>query len=306
MGATMPRFLQMESDHGSLIRGMWKQRKHVGRSSQQSSGARYSQFVAPRLGMSAFVQAIAGRLANADICLQSPVERMQPSCHGGWTLTIGGAEGRTVDVDGLILATPARPSSQLLQECDSELAYEFARIQYGSCALVSLGFRRGQVGHALDGFGCVVPAVEGRRILSVSFSSIKYAERAPDDAVLLRVFVGGARQSELLKFDDAALKKLVLEELNELLAIRGDPILSHVTRQMQAMPQYQLGHEQIVQRIVQQAEKLSNFALAGNALCGIGVPNCIRSGELAAESVSSKLSPARDWGVGSHQEKGRL
>jgi oxygen-dependent protoporphyrinogen oxidase len=289
----MPRFLQMERDHGSLIRAMWRQGKKLRDSSKNSSGARYSQFAAPREGMSAFVQAIVDRLKSASVLLDSAVERITPTSHGGWRLSVGGAQRRVIDADGVILATPAHHSSSLLQTIDSTLANEFAKIKYGSCALVSLGFLREQIGHALNGFGFVVPLIEGRQILSVSFSSVKYAGRAPDGSVLLRVFVGGACQSELVELDDEQLQKLVLRELADLLAIRGEPKLCHVVRQIRAMPQYYLGHEGIVQRIEEHAAKLSNFALAGNALHGIGVPSCIHEGERAAESMLEKLPRTR-------------
>ena len=291
VGATLPRFLQMESTNGSLIRAMLKQRKSQRRSSQASSGARYSQFVAPREGMSALVQAIEERVqqGNSTICLGSPVKSIVPNDRDGWSLSVGGDDPRTLEVHGVVLATSARHSETLMQESNSALADEFAKIQYGSCALVSLAFRREQIGHPLDGFGFVVPMVEKRKILSCSFSSIKYEGRAPEGSVLLRAFVGGTCQAELLDLDDEQLQELVYEELADLMAIRGEPMLCHVTRQTQAMPQYYLGHEQLIGRIQAHAEKLSNFALAGNVLGGIGIPACIRSGEQAAEKVVADL-----------------
>lgn len=291
VGATLPRFLEMESTSGSLIRAIMKQRKTQRRSSQASSGARYSQFVAPREGMSALIQAIADRVqqGNATVCLRSPVKSVLPKDGGGWNLSIEGDQPRTLDVDGVVLATSARHSALIMQEADSSLADEFAKIQYGSCALVSLGFLRKQIGHPLDGFGFVVPMVEKRKILSCSFCSIKYEGRAPKGSVLLRAFVGGTCQSELLELDDEQLQQLVQKELADLMEISGEPTLCHVTRQIQAMPQYYLGHEQLVQRIKDRADKLSNFAVAGNILGGIGIPACIRSGEQAAEKAVADL-----------------
>jgi len=289
VAATMPRFLQMEKDYSSLIRAMWKNRKSQNQSTKKSSGARYSQFVAPREGMSSLVQAVADRLGQERIHLDSPIEQTIPSDNGGWRLTVGGNCPQTIDVDGLILALPARPCSSLLQTVDSVLSNELAKIKYGSCATISLGFRREQIGHALDGFGFVVPSIEERNILSASFSSIKYQGRAADDHVLIRAFLGGACQSKLLELDDEQIQDLVLQDLAELLTIRGKPTFSQVVRQMQAMPQYYLGHEQLVQRIEKRAEQLPNIALAGNALNGIGVPNCIRTGEQAAEQLLNNL-----------------
>jgi len=292
LGATLPRFLQMEREHGSLIRAMWRQRQQQRLASKASGGARYSQFVAPREGMSALVQAIVDQLSEVSILLDSPVERITPTSQGGWQLLVSGKNRQTLDVDGIVLATPAHHGAQLMQEVDPAMANEFSKINYGSCALVSLGFQREQIGHPLDGFGLVVPAIEGRKILSASFTSVKYTGRASKGSVLLRAFVGGACQSELVELDDEPLQRLVVKELTDLLAIRGQPTMCHVVRQVRAMPQYYVGHEQIVRRIEERAAALSNFALAGNALSGIGVPNCIHAGEKAAESLMLRL-PAR-------------
>ena len=293
VGATLPRFLDMEREHGSLIRAMMKQRKQEHSALTKSSGARYSQFVAPREGMSAFVQSIVDRLGDrlgdVTLSLESPVEQIAQTSQGGWEISVGGSQPQALDVDGLILATPARRNPALLQNVDPSLAEEFSKIPYGSCALVSFGFRREQIGHALDGFGFVVPSIEKRQILSCSFSSIKYANRAPDGHVLLRVFVGGAMQSELVDLDDEPLQKLVLRELSDLLSITGQPMLRFVTRQIEAMPQYYLGHEQLIERIEKRADQLPNFAVASNVLHGIGIPNCIQAGEKAAEAIKAQL-----------------
>ncbi len=294
IGATVPRFLKMEKEHGSLIRAMMKEQKQQRKAVQKSSGARYSQFVAPREGMSAFVQAIVDRLGEATLSLKSPVEQVAQSTEGRWIISVGGPQPQTHHVDGLILATPARRNPALLKKVASTLAEEFTKIPYGSCALVSFGFLREQIGNPLDGFGLVVPSIENRKILSCSFSSIKYANRAPEGHVLLRAFVGGACQGELVDLDDQQLQKLVLRELSDLLLIRGEPRMKHVTRQVRAMPQYYVGHEQLVKRIEAQADQLPNFALASNVLHGIGIPNCIQTGEQAAEKVLADLTkPSR-------------
>ena len=288
LGATMPRFLQMEQDQGSLIRALWKQQKTQRTTLEQSSGARYSQFVTPRQGMTDFIQAVSQRLRGATILLNAPVERMASSPKG-WRLSVGGVRRQFFDVDGLVLAIPAHHSSSLLRSVAGSLAAELGKITYGSCALVSMGFRRNQIGHALNGFGFVVPATEGRTILSTSFSSIKYPGRAPEGHVLLRTFVGGACQTEFVDLDDAHLERLVQDELADLLAIDGKPVMCHIVRQKQAMPQYYVGHEAIVRKIEQQLANHHNLALAGNGLQGIGMPSCIHSGELAAQKIVNSL-----------------
>ncbi len=291
LAATMPRFLQMEREHGSLTRAMLRERK-VRRDSadKESGGVRYSQFVAPRRGMSSLVRAIVEHLQNVRLLVDSPVEKLTPTSDQRWRLDIGGRKSRQMTCHAVILATPSHHSARLLQAVDALLAANLARIEYGSSAIISCGFRREQIGHPLDSFGVVVPLVERRKILSASFSSVKYPGRAPDGSVLLRVFVGGACQSELLDLTDAELLELAQRELADLLAIEGQPVLQHVTRNSRSMPQYHVGHQSLVARIEAGAAKLPGFALASNALHGVGVPNCIHTGERAAEQLLSKLS----------------
>ncbi len=179
VAATMPRFVQMESEHGSLTRAMWRARKaQRDAADRQSGGVRYSQFVAPRDGMSALVQAIVQRLPTATFLRQSPVEQLARTDDQRWRLDIGGPRAQQMTCNGVILATPSYHSAQLLRNVDATLASDLDKIQHSSCAIITCGFRREQIGHPLDGFGVVVPLVERRKVLSVSFSSVKYPGRA--------------------------------------------------------------------------------------------------------------------------------
>jgi oxygen-dependent protoporphyrinogen oxidase len=215
--------------------------------------------------------------------LNSPIQNIRRQGNG-WQLTfIGKIEVRSFDA--VILATRAPHAAALLRDVDVELSRELASIQYASAAVPILGYRRDQIAHPLDGFGFVVPFVENRQILSGSFTSIKFPGRAPDDSVLLRVFIGGACQEELVGLPDEQLYDIAQRELAELLGIRGEPQVRELVRWNQAMPQYHLGHMDRVAKIEQLASDLPAFALAGNAYRGVGIPFCVRSGELAAEHV---------------------
>ena len=152
--------------------------------------------------------------------------------------------------------------------------------------------------HPLDGFGAVVPAIEGRSILAVSFLSVKFPRRAPAGTVLMRVFVGGATQPELFDLDDDAIEALVRDELGDLLGASGDPLLIEVGRHPRAMPQYTLGHLDRVAAIRRRLARHPRLILAGNAFDGVGIPDCIHAAEHAAESVVSSLAnPATGRGV---------
>jgi oxygen-dependent protoporphyrinogen oxidase len=192
--------------------------------------------------------------------------------------------------DALLIAVPAPAAACLLQACDPELAAELAAIEYAGCAVVSLGYKRNQIAHPLDGFGFVVPHVERRRIIAASFSSQKFPGRAPSDAVLIRVFIGGALQPELLDLPDTDLRQLAFEELATLLHISGAPVLTDIARWPRSMPQYHVGHLDRVERIEQLAACHPTIALAGNAYRGVGIPQCIASAESAAERLASVLA----------------
>lgn len=185
--------------------------------------------------------------------------------------------------DQVILATPAPVTAELLRGVDGELAGHLASIEQAGSTIACLGYRREQIEHRLDGFGFVVPAIEGRRILAGSFSSVKFPGRAPEGQVLLRVFLGGATQPEWGELSDGETLRVVAEELGELLGVRGNPCLTLITRWKGAMPQYHLGHLERVAAIESRVGEWPGLHLAGNAYHGVGIPYCIRSGELAAE-----------------------
>jgi oxygen-dependent protoporphyrinogen oxidase len=191
----------------------------------------------------------------------------------------------SLEFDRVIVATPSYEAARLLAPVDCELAAELGRIEHSGTAIVSLGYDRREVAHSLRGMGVVVPAIERSPILACSFSSQKYPHRAPEGKVLLRVFVGGARQPELAEMPDGQLRTLVLAHLEPLLGIRGRPEYCDVAHWPRTMPQYHVGHRQLVARIEARLDRLPGLQLAGNAYHGVGLPDCIHSGELAAQRL---------------------
>lgn len=288
VAATMPRFLEMERKHGSLISAMLKARK--GKPTEKSSGARYGQFATLRGGMSRLIEAIQDRLPDGTIQTECPVNSMTQNADGSWALELGDGHASTETFDAVIIAAPARHASQMLRNVDAKVSEELSRIEYASCAVLSMGFSRDQIAHPLDAFGFVVPMVEKRQILSCSFSSVKYDGRAPENHVLLRVYIGGACQSELLEKSDEELIQIAREELADLIGLSGEPLFTRLSQQRQAMPQYHVGHCDRVERINHRLEAFPSLALAGNSLNGVGVPGCIESGETAAERVAEALA----------------
>lgn len=295
--ATLPRFREMEREHGSLIRAMRRQRR-AGRETQRESGARYSMFVTLRDGLTAIVDAIAARLPPDAVRLRSPVAAVAPSAEGrGWQLSwapaaaeAGGESSlRTERFDAVIIAAPSGTAARLVRSFDPPLADELAGIEHSGTAIVSCGFDESQIGHPIDGMGAVVPAVENSPLLAMSFSSRKYAHRAPPGKVLIRAFVGGARRPELAEADPGELTRLVLDSIRPLLRITGSPCFVDVARWPGTMPQYHVGHRQRVERIESHVRRHAGLFLAGNAYRGVGLPDCIHGGETAAEAALSAV-----------------
>ena len=305
LAATMPRFLEMEREHGSLIFASmlekWKikSRNQKGRAVDSSSGARYGLFAGLKGGMQELVDALSRSVeADSTIRFQSKVVSItshlhssdgstSPSASTSYLLTF--ADGTQQCYSGVISAISAAHTAEILENLDSTLGNELRQIPYASSAIVVSGHRLADIQNPLHAFGLVIPHAERRRILAVSFSSRKFPERAPNDRVLLRTFVGGALQPELFHQSDDQLLKLVREELHETLGMRGEPDFMQVVRYERAMPQYHVGHLEHVEKIDQLTRKYSGLAIAGIACHGVGVPDAIASGERAAESVFREL-----------------
>lgn len=287
LAATMPRFLQMEREHRSVIAAMWKASRNRPQEAKSASGARWSLFVSLRDGMRTLVDTLLARLSLGQICLHCAVSQLERA-DGQWQVT--GPDGTTLAADGVILATPTFQTAPLVRGFDPQLAEHLDTIQYSSAATVNLAFRREQIPHPLNGFGFVVPDVEHRKIIACSFSSVKYAGRAPEGYALVRAFVGGSLQAELFKLDDAAMEQAVRQELATFLGIHAVPLFVHIARYPQSMPQYRVGHLRLVETIEKQVAQHSGLALAGNAYRGVGIADCVRGGETAAESVLTQVS----------------
>ena len=305
--ATMPRFLEMERQHRSLILALRRNATAQGSNSHASnskidggtSGARYSLFLSFALGMQVLTDTLAKNLSamnetagGPSIRLDTRVESLQLTPESDqtvrWRVTTNTHE--TVQANAVCLALPAFAAARLVLDLDSQLASELEAIPYASSATINFAYKREDIPHPLDGFGFVVPFIEKRSIMACTFSSVKFAGRAPDNCVLLRAFVGGALQPEMLDLTEAELISRVRSDLRALLGIERAPIFSEVSKWENSMPQYHVGHLARIERIRKRLASLPGLALAGNAYTGPGIPDCIRSGQLAGEEIVGPLA----------------
>jgi oxygen-dependent protoporphyrinogen oxidase len=287
--ATLPQFPAMEAEYGSLIWAALRHAKATRAAERNASGARYGLFVTLAEGMDGLPCALEAALPPGTVHTSTAVRwiaRQAPA--GPWRIEL--LDGPAIEADAVILTTEAHSAARLLDGFDSELALHLRSIPYASSVVVSMAYRRDQVSHPLDGFGAVVPALEDRSILAVSFASVKFPGRAPQGTVLLRAFLGGATRPDLFEREDDDLVALARSDLADLLGARGQPILVEVSRHARAMPQYTLGHLDRVAEIRRLAMHHPGLALAGNAYDGVGIPDCIRSGQEAAELTLKALA----------------
>ena len=278
--ATMPRFLELERTERSIILGL---RRALRRAPLPgTSGARWSLFVTFGAGMEELVTTLAARLPAGAVALAQRVSALE---RVGSRWRVATSEGGRFDADRVILATEAHATARLTRYLDPALATLVEEIPYASAATVSLGYRRADVPHALDGFGFVVPRSEGKALLAGTFSSVKYPGRAPDGHVLIRGFLGGMLNAGVLAEDDDALVARARGELREALGIAAEPVLARLHRWPASMPQYRVGHLARVETIERALGALPGLSLAGAAYRGVGIADCVRSGEAAAEDA---------------------
>jgi len=289
IAATTPRFVEMERRYGSVVKGLRAAEQARSAKSAEVSGARWSLFQSFKNGMARLPETLAARLGGS---IRKAAEVIALSRSGErWRLTLAG--GDSVDADAVICAAPAFAASRMLAEIAPRAAEVLSRISYASAATVNLTFRESDFPRPPEAFGFVVPSCERRRIIAGSFSSFKFEGRAPRDAILIRAFVGGVMQHAMMQLSDDEIVAAVRDEFRELLGVDAPPRLAEIRRWPDSMPQYEVGHLDRVAEIERIVAAIPSFALAGAAYRGVGIPDCVRSGEQAADAICEAM-PIRE------------
>ena len=282
-----PRLRTIEQEYGSLIIGQIrgaKARKKRGEMSRQNANK-----LSFDDGLQVLTDALTTRLGSAVHC-QTAVEKLERGSDNKWTVHSSGGEQH---FDTVLLALPAHRAAQLSignegEDCDSLRV--LAEILYPPVASVALGFRRDQVEHPLDGFGALIPEVEGLQILGSIFSSSLFPNRAPEDHVLLTSYLGGTRAPDLvLGKSHQELCATTLQDLRRLYGITGDPTFSFSTNYEKAIPQYNVGFGKYREAMTAAESSLAGLFLAGHSRDGISVGDSIESGDRAAGKIDKYL-----------------
>jgi oxygen-dependent protoporphyrinogen oxidase len=282
--STFPRFIDLEQAHRSIIWGMYQRKKQF--ALRQS---RYTMFITLRQGMEGMISALKKALSPETISPGQEVIAIEkitgkPSHKPRYCLQLGGKK-KAMEADAVVLATPAFVTAKLLQGMAGDIARQLDTIPYCSTATVNLAYERSQIRHPLDGYGFVVPRLEKRSIMAATFSSIKFAHRAPEGKALLRCFVGGAKNEAIVSWEDDKLLAAVQGDMKEILKITGAPFFARIYRWHKSMPQYILGHEARLSRIEQGLAKHPGLFVTGSAYRGIGISDCAHEAALTAEQA---------------------
>jgi len=279
--AIFPRFLDMERTHGSLIRGMTAA---MGKGRPQGKEeSKMTYFMSLKEGMQALVDGCLAFIGAQNVATGSEVREISKN-GGGYGLLVGSEQ---MSFDAIVLTAPSYAASGMVRSVDPVLAEQLSAIEWSSTATISLAFRIGEVPPKLPGFGFLVPRIEKRRINAATWSSIKWSYRAPSDHVLVRCFVGGGHDEEMVSYDDKDLLKLVLEELGAIAGIRAKPVITRVFRWIKSMPRYTVGHIDRVASIDERLVALPGLYLIGSSYRGIGIGDCVKSGFDAASEIAS-------------------
>lgn len=284
--ATFPRFLELEQQYGSIIRGMAAAKK---KAPPPSSGARRTMFVSLKNGLGDLVEALAARLAGQGVDLRTGcrVDAVRVRSHqlGRWMYDLILNDGSALSVEGLVLATPAYVSAELLRPLTPIAGGLLDLIPYASTGTVAMAYPAAAVHGAVEGFGFIVPRSEARDLIAATWTSLKWPHRAPADQVLIRCYVGGVGRDRILEQDDASLVKTVRAELATMCGLTAEPSYAEVNRWWKAMPQYTIGHLERLTQLDAALSRYNGLVLTGAGYRGVGIPDCIRDGVVAAEKV---------------------
>lgn len=286
LAATFPNLLEMEQKHGSMVKGFIAMRKMVENMKKKyppKPGDKPRTFFTSFTGgMQELTDAMVAAAGAENMKTGAGVQSIEQT-DGGYKVTL--SDGAVLEGDAVIVATESWAAEPLLRPVDTTIADALSEIPFSTSATVSLGFRADEIGIDMNAFGVLCPAAEKRTLLAATFSSTKWSGRAPEGKVLMRGFVGGPQNQAIMDKSDAELVEIVKAEMRSILGVKGDPLFSRVYRWHLGMPQYTMGHLGRVETIESRCDDIPGLALAGGSYRGVGIPNCIESGERAVTKV---------------------
>jgi oxygen-dependent protoporphyrinogen oxidase len=291
--AAFPKLHEFEAKYGSVLRGAMK--------SRPAKGAPRGGLCSFRDGMETLPRAIAARLGDS-LLLETTVLGVRHGKANGkpwFEVDVTRRNHReTLAASAVVIATPTDIASQILLSLSDKFAPLFSRIEYAPLAVVSACYRREQIRRPPDGFGFLVPRAEGLRVLGTVFNSALFAGRAPEGMDCFTSFAGGATDPGLCGLSEGEITETICAEVARVLGITGKPVATNMHRYARALPQYNLGHTEIVKSLEALTASVPGLFLAGNYLSGPSIGACVEQADRTAEAVRIYLASIGVAGVG--------
>ncbi len=280
--ATFPQFQTLVRRYRSLMIGMKQEKSKTAALSQAlPQHLRGSVFISYKKGLTTLTNALLQALNNVDIRTQASVTRMY---HHDHQVCLELANGHQEVADAVIVTVPAHHIASMVEH--SVISSMLDQIPYVSVANVILAYEKKDITVPLEGAGFVVPRVEHRSITACTWTSQKWMHTAPQDKVLLRCYVGRSGDEQWMQCSDIELVHRVKQDIADLMGIHATPLFYEITRMPRSMPQYRVGHLDLVTQVRQQlAIDLPGVWMTGAGFHGVGIPDCIQQGKEAAQQV---------------------
>ncbi len=283
--SAFPQLYKAEKATGSIVRGMLRLAKSKKGPRERPSLQSF------REGNETLVRALANKLGAA-LLTETSVAQISRQNDGSFDIHLKTKHGgECVSTHSLVLATPTDVTGKLLSALDSSFEAQLSSIEYAAVAVVSLGYRKKDIGHSLNGFGFLVPRSAGLRVLGSVWNSSLFPGRAPDGHALLTSFGSGTTDPAASKLKPEELASLVHSEISPLLSISSSPVFSNVTIWPRALPQYNLGHADRLEAVAKACSRFPGLWLTGNYLRGPAIGSCVDQALAVAEGVRGELAP---------------
>jgi oxygen-dependent protoporphyrinogen oxidase len=277
--ACFPRFREMETHHGSILRSFLKSSYLP---PKRVSGARYSLFLSFKQGMETLVTALVSKLSPSCFSWNTPIESIQRNSDRQWILK---GPQKSITFDQLIIALPPVHAAPLFHSLHPDLSHLLQSMPSQEAATLNLAYPRASIHHPLDGFGFVVPEKENKHFSGCTFASRKFDFRSPESFELIRLFLSPRGIQYFHEHGETETINLLINEISQILHISGTPMLSQFHYHAQAMSPFRVGHLEKVKKIQSMLKKLPGIEICGNGFVGSGIPDCIHSGTQSAEKI---------------------
>ena len=280
-----PRIYELEHTYGSLIRAMLKLKKEAAAKGKKGPGAGPGGVLTSfRNGMSEMANRLAEKLG--DSLRTGAVVKKAVKTVDGWSVEL--EDGETLEGSHLVLACPAHAAETIMRETAPDLADCAQKIPYPPIAVVCLGFRKEDLAGPLDGFGFLAPFCEKRQILGTLWDSSIFDNRAPEGYPMIRSLVGGARQAALAMLPDDRIIDTVVKECMQLMKLRKRPEFARIFKWKHAIPQYNVGHMRLMERLDRELASLPDLYVRCNWVGGVSLNDCIANSMKTAEKIAGR------------------